>query len=282
MKRLCWVLLCALLCQSSCAAADHAFAYEQIEGGIRITGCAVDAGMATLAVPETIDGMPVVEIGSFVLDACSVGEAGQGWHAQIILPSSLRHMHDDAFVHYSGAIEVSPENEHYATIDGFLIETATGRAIHCAPTGGYIDTLIVPDAVKELGGGLFGGAQSFRTISLPDGLRRIGPGAFAECFALEEIVIPDTVQVIDDYAFLGCAYLEAVVFPDQLVCIGKDAFVHCERLTRIDLPDGLRVIEDGAFDLGGGALPTEVTTPSRLVHVGENAFRGREVTGGLK
>lgn len=280
MKRTIWVL-CALLLVSAYAAADHTFTYDQVKGGLMITGCTVDQAQEIFIVPEEIDGEPVVALRTCSLGASHILDGALTQMKHMVLPSTLQHIEDSSILGYYGTIEVPPENEWYSVIDGYLVEMATGKAIYSAPPAeGYVDTLIVPDEIKVLGRCLFGPRHNFRTIQLPDGLQRIGAAVFSESFSLQEIVIPDSVQVIEDYAFLGCIELERVVFPADLVLIGEDAFVHCWSLTSIDLPDKLRVIDEGAFDIGNvgrEACETTLNLSGNLLYIGENAFRGRKV-----
>ena len=64
--------------------------------------------------------------------------------------------------------------------------------------------IIIPNGVKSIGNGAFGGCTSLTSIEIPDSVKSIGNYAFWECTSLTSIEIPDSVKSIGNYAFDNC------------------------------------------------------------------------------
>lgn len=146
-----------------------------------------------------------------------------------------------------------------------------------------IETIIVPDSVKELEYDSFGMCPEFKKIVLPDSLICIGNEAFEGCYDLESINIPKNVERIDDTAFSCCRSLNSIIvaeenmhycsidgnlyskdktkliryavgkkddafsIPDGVTVIGEDAFSCCYNLIKLSIPDSVELISQYAF-----------------------------------
>jgi hypothetical protein len=86
-----------------------------------------------------------------------------------------------------------------------------------------IESVYIPDSVKEIGENAFAYCESLTDVNIPDSVKTIGDAAFSDCSALVEIAIPDSVESIGDKAFYNCQSLEKVAMPDN-IDVGKDVF----------------------------------------------------------
>ena len=102
---------------------------------------------------------------------------------------------------------------------------------------GHESKVTIPDGVKHIGNGVFGGCLALKSISLPDGLLSIGEGAFAECIKLKSITIPDGVSSIGCEAFDGCSSLTSISFPSSLKEFDTGILTDCTRLQSITVPE---------------------------------------------
>ena len=109
-------------------------------------------------------------------------------------------------------------------------------------------------------------------LILPDGVTEIGEFGVAYATALKEIKFPKTLQTIGNAAFTDCISLtaEQLEFPESLSVIGKQAFYQCRGLTgKITLPSSLKAIVCGAFYC---CKISEINFPQSLEYLGCMAF----------
>lgn len=115
-----------------------------------------------------------------------------------------------------------------------------------------IPSVINGKKVIALNDALFKGNNYIETVNIPDGVREIRKDAFRGCSALRNVNIPDTVVSIGEGAFRGCERLKKVILPGGLTEIGEKAFSGCSRLEAVAIPDDVCVIPRNAF--AGSAL----------------------------
>ena len=109
-------------------------------------------------------------------------------------------------------------------------------------------------------------------LILPEGVTEIGEFAVAYATALKEIKFPKTLQTIGKAAFTDCISLtaEQLVLPEGLGVIGEQAFYQCRGLTgKITLPSSLKTIACGAFYC---CKISEINFPQSLEYLGCMAF----------
>ncbi|MDE6712850.1 MAG: leucine-rich repeat domain-containing protein, partial [Lachnospiraceae bacterium] len=111
---------------------------------------------------------------------------------EIVLPSSLAYIDDNAFFGCSSLLQIE-----------------------------------LPDGVNGIGESVFEDCSSLRNIVIPDGVTSIGDRAFSYCSELRKIILPDSVTGIDKATFLGCINLKEIVIPDGITSIGDYAFCSC-------------------------------------------------------
>lgn len=108
------------------------------------------------------------------------------------------------------------------------------------------------------------------SVTLPESLKEIAVAAFSGCVFLKEIVIPDSVEIIGIKAFANCVSLTTAKLPKSLTKIGDSAFLNCLSLADIEFHENLTYIESRAF--WGCFSLLEVTLPKNLERLGEAVF----------
>lgn len=93
----------------------------------------------------------------------------------------------------------------------------------------------------------FSGLTKLESIIIPENVKEIGAGAFNSCTNLINISFPSTLRTIGNYAFANVPYLETLTLPEGLEEIGSAAFSLCENLANISLPSTLKRIEGNVF-----------------------------------
>ena len=130
-------------------------------------------------------------------------------------------------------------------------------------SGGYFNTITIPEGIVSIGKSAFEGCSELKSISLPNSLESLGVQLFYGCTNLESILIPNRVTKIETNTFLECANLSTVSIPDNVVSIGEQAFEGCLNLKSIKLPSGLLSIGRSAFkrciNLKSISIPDGVT-----------------------
>ncbi|MBQ5545266.1 MAG: leucine-rich repeat domain-containing protein, partial [Clostridia bacterium] len=71
--------------------------------------------------------------------------------------------------------------------------------------------VVIPDSVKEIGGGAFSGCKKLTSVMIPDSVEGIGWGTFSGCARLTSVTIPNSVTWIDNSVFSGCSSLKEIL-----------------------------------------------------------------------
>lgn len=108
--------------------------------------------------------------------------------------------------------------EEYIFLPG-LEELSTGSMELC-----QMETLTLPDTVKEIGSLALASCNNLTHIDLPSSLEVIQDNAFGACISLQEIEIPTGTKTISTEAFYNCLALEKAVIPSTVEEIGYDVF----------------------------------------------------------
>lgn len=209
-------------------------------------------------------------------------------------------------------IEVSPENENYASFDGvlynknmtsiiimpekdevtlpdsfpldssnFLLDWDFIQKVHVSENNeNYtsIDGILYSKDKSEL---LICPVEYASVVNIAYGTKRIAPYAFYDCYYISDVYIPDTVTSIGKYAFSGndigtMPYLKAIEIPSSVEVIEEKAFYNHMDLKTVIFNEGLKKIESNAF----AGFPNSfyksglknITLPNSLEYIGNGAF----------
>lgn len=194
---------------------DGAFQYEEIPGGVRITGYKpANFTAADLSVPKMLAGKPVVSIGK------------------------------NAF-----------------TENGMVLQS-----------------VVLPDTVKEIGAGAFEYCYLLEKLDLGNGLERLGAGFADFCGSLREITLPASLRVIEAPNRLSNMHVAVAAgglfHTDGFALFRETALISActlEKRTSYTVPDGTTEIGELAF--AGHESLTELLLPETLTAIGAQAFR---------
>lgn len=157
-------------------------------------------------------------------------------------------------------------------------------------------TINFNDNLKTIEATAFWNCEALTSILLPGSLESIGESAFACCDGLKEVTFKDGkgktvigtkcfdnlknlqflnfygpgVAKISNSAFIGCG-IEWLVLPTSVEVIGEAAFSG-NRLSKLILPEGLKTIERLAFCDQYYYGLSEITIPSTVTSIGNDAF----------
>ena len=225
--------------------------YVGSDGGIVISG--YNGTARSVHVPATIDGNPVIAIGSRTF-------YGNQKLKSVTIPDSVASIGDSAFSGCTGLVDIdipdSVANVGYNAFSNTAWFVAKPVGIVYIGEVAYIykgDISIVEIAeiqvgTKRIGNDLFYGAVALAEISIPDSVTSIGSNAFRGCTGLVGIALSDNVESIGNSAFYGCTGLTSVTFGSTLKSIGEYAFANCVGLTNIVIPDSVTKIAAGSLN----------------------------------
>lgn len=103
-----------------------------------------------------------------------------------------------------------------------------------------LESVILPDSLKSIGGNCFYGCSSLKSIELPNQMTAIGNSFFGGCSSLMSVTVPNTVKSIGDCAFIDCASLETIELPNSVTSMGYSPFAGCTSLKSFVVPDSIR------------------------------------------
>ena len=129
-----------------------------------------------LTIPSVINGLTVTELGEHMFPEKyysskynASGWKGNTYLKKVVLPSSLKVIHEGAFLCCTSLVSVKFNSK---------LQTISDNA--------------------------FGGCSSLVELALPNSVKTIGTNAFADCTALKTITIPNSVTEISDTSFKDC------------------------------------------------------------------------------
>ncbi len=158
----------------------NAYTYYSEDNGIVITNYA--GGDTEIVIPETVDGVPVVEVAGLT---CDVNETV----TSVVISNGIR-IGYAAFRNCPNltTITVSEDNPDYSSVDGVLFNKDKTTLI-AYPIGKTDVKYTIPDSVTYIEG-----------------------YAFYGCLNLEEVVIGNKVTSIGDSSFMNCENIKYVFF----------------------------------------------------------------------
>jgi len=267
---------------------DCQIEYTIENGEVTITSCSSDLCGAFI-IPETIEGYPVTEIGSYAFDNCyklvniiipsgvtSIGNRAFDYcnsMTNITIPASVTSLGNEVFYDCGDltSIDVDKNNPNYCSDDGVLFNKDKTTLIQY-PEGKGDENYSIPDGVTKIGDCAFRNCSTLTNISIPDDLITIGGYAFRGCNNLTDIIIPASVTSVGAFAFSSCRGITNITIPEGITSIEKHAFSWCESVTEVTIPKNVTAIGDSAFY--GCTSLTDITIPESVIVMGDRAFYG--------
>ncbi|MBQ8387544.1 MAG: leucine-rich repeat domain-containing protein [Clostridia bacterium] len=122
--------------------------------------------------------------------------------------------------------------------------------------GLWMESVNLPDSIKEIGIGAFSFCPELRSAELPAGLTVIRENAFRGCEDLKEVKLPDSVRLVEKGAFRGCRGLRNLYMPAGLEEIRSGAFADCADIDAVHIGDvaawcGVKFADASANPLSG-------------------------------
>ena len=153
---------------------------------------------------------------------------------EIIFPSTLRIIGDDAFFNFEG-----------------------------------LSSVTIPNSVTSIGNSAFRECSGLTNVTIGNSVTSIGDCAFGDCSGLTSVTIGNSVTSIGEGAFSGCSGLTSVTIPNSVTSIGNRAFDDCSGLTSVTIGNSVTSIGDCAF---GYCSFDKLVIPDSVVSIGEMAF----------
>ena len=123
-----------------------------------------------------------------------------------------------------------------------------------------LETIEIPDTVKEIGKEAFWGCKKLKNIKIPNSVTYIGASAFKET-TLTKITIPDSVETLEQDVFLECFKLKQVTLPAHLTELKSGLFMNCKKLENVKIPKKVTSVTLSAF---WGTSVTKIVLPKNV------------------
>lgn len=172
--------------------------------------------------------------------------------------------------------DIAPWDDKRESLTSVIIKqgvTGIGSGAFCLCAA--LSTVTLPDSLKRIGDGAFGGCESLTEIAIPSSVETIGSGAFCRCIGLEKATLPQKLTELSDSLFEDCAGLTEVNIPQSVTAIGENAFKGCKALAVTSIPGGVKTIGKEAF--ASCAAVEELKIPTGVERIGESAFKGTNI-----
>jgi hypothetical protein len=197
---------------------------------VTITGYTGAGG--AVVIPDIIDGMSVVSIGSNAFyNLTSL--------TSVIIPDSVMSIGNAAFRGCNSLTSVTIGNS-VTSIGNYAFSNCSG-----------LTSVIIGSSVTNIGSYAFYNCTHLSSVTIPDSVTSIGSYAFEYCSGLTSVTIGNSVTSIGDFAFDECTSLTSVNIPDSVTRIGDYAFAYCDRLTRAYFPGNAPAMGSCVFCLCG-------------------------------
>ena len=280
------------------ASNPEDFTYEQVDGGLAVTGYTGDD--ADIAIPAAVDvtvggiayqgSVVAIADGAFennftvtgVQVPSSVKSIGKNgfWKAanlrSVQLPEGLESIGDNAFWYDS----------HLTEIDLPASLTNIGDAPFISSALTAINVASGSSSFSSVDGVLFNAdrtrlvcypmGRSDASYDVPTSVKVIGREAFRgessdRDNALSHVNLPDGLEKIEWAAFRNAEGLSSIVIPDSVKTLETYAFDSCGNLESVTFPAGIEEIPDGTLSFDSKVV--SVVIPEGVKRIGDEAFR---------
>ncbi len=172
----------------------------------------------------------------------------------VSIPASVNYIKERPFYLCMSllAINVSPDNANYSSINGVLFNKDQTRLIRypAAREGDYI----IPGSVTSIEAQAFEAGILLTSVTIPNSITRIPEGAFYGCIRMTSVDFPRQLTEIAPWAFADCRSLKSINIPESVTTIGFDAFSRCDSLTTVYIHSGVTSLGDIEGNANGSAF----------------------------
>ena len=162
----------------------------------------------------------------------------------------------------------NPVDDTYSAWIKESIDCMNGTATTCVIP--YVTSVTIKGNITKIPEGMFYGASSLETIVLPDSVKEIGSLAFMSCKSLKNITWPANLETIESYSLCATG-LEEINLPSKVKTIGAEAFSANYSLKKITLPSSLTTLGIQAF-LECSSLTTVVILSESFLEISSDVF----------
>ena len=176
---------------------------------------------------------------------------------EVILPDSIEIIGDDAFADCEKlkkidlsnctALKKIGEDAFYCCGKLKKIDFSNCTALQEIGNGAFVgcglEEVILPDSIKKIGDGAFGGWQKLEKIVMPASLEELGEYVFKGCDSLEEVDMSKVTKLTTINKGFISGNDEQVIIPMGVTTIKKDALDSCN-LYELFLPPTLKNYKD--------------------------------------
>ena len=199
----------------TCSTDAKYFAYEDVEGGISITGYSIEGGL-DVVIPSNINGKQVVSIGNDAFTTRGVEPTGISTNK---IEYNIQPLYN--------------KKDNYEVVP-IVVVLSKGLGI---------TSVEIPNTVKIIGNSAFYG-NKLTSVTIPNSVTSIGNSAFYDN-KLTSVTIPNSVTSIGNSAFYDNK-LTSVTIPNSVTNIGSSAFEN-NQLTSVTIPSSVTSIGSSAF-----------------------------------
>jgi hypothetical protein len=216
-----------------------------------LTITAYTGGGGDVTVPDTINGLPVANLGDGAFNGLtnltnvtvstnvtSIGSwVFQGCSSLVTatLPDNITNIGDGTFMSCWSLSNIRiPTN---------VPSIAVWEFKDCY----HMTNVSIPGSVTSIGDTAFAGCASLTNLAIPDGVTHIGSGAFWFCTGLGDVKLPSGLTSIEGATFYCCYGLNNITIGNNVTNIGVNAFNYCISLTNLTIPKSVTYIDDYAF-----------------------------------
>ena len=225
MKRFILTVSAMLAMAFACFAANPAsdFVYDMAPDGQGVMITSYKGKSTTVVIPDTIEGLPVTQIGGNEDWARRVFthtyDSSKNTPYTITVPKSVKILGNKAFTGVKGKINIDLSNLTSIGKEAFAESDLSGTikiSKNLKFTGPdafrktKITAVIIEEGVTKLGSfGIFRDCPNLKSITLPSSLAELRGRVFQLCPALAEVIIPEGTKItyINNWEFSCCSSL---------------------------------------------------------------------------
>ena len=266
------------------------FKFKKNNNEVIITGLQENVSDTSIVIPETIDGMPVVEIGPKAFEFSTITD--------IKIGANIRKIGEEAFAHclklrsvtWNCKCNAIPDNCFYRCTELKKFDfTAIKRVGQYAFGESGLQEVYIPQNIEMIGNGAFNICSELHSVTwngtcdvIPtscfylcsnlksfnfSAIKKVGQYAFGES-GLQEVCLPKNIEIIENEAFSGCSELHSVTWNCKCNAIPANCFYECINLKVFDFSN-IKSIGKDAFNQSG---LQRIDLPATVEFIFERAF----------